>query len=58
MHSRRTAKSNAKLFKNASNTPKMKLPDAVAKIDDIRTPVMQTIAAVFLREKSNFSEIE
>ena len=54
MHSRRTAKSSAKLFKNASNTPKIKLPDAVAKIDDIITPTVQTIAAVFLREKSNF----
>lgn len=58
MHSINTANNSAKLFKKASNIPKIKLPDAVANIDEINAPTMQTIVADFLREKSNFSESE
>lgn len=58
MHSINTANNSAKLFKKASNIPKIKLPDAVANIDEINAHTIQTIVADFLREKSNFSESE
>ena len=58
MHSRRTAKSNAKLFRNPSKTPKIILPAPVANIVEIQNPTMQTAVAVFLRSIRNFSEIE
>ena len=56
IHSRSTANNNAKLFKNASNTPRIKLPAPVANIDETHTPTIHTIVADFLREKLNFSE--
>jgi hypothetical protein len=58
MHSRRTANSNAKLFRNPSNIPSIVLPAPVAKIVEIQKPTIQTTVAVFLRSIRNFSEIE
>ena len=58
IHSRSIANSNAKLFKYASNTPKIVLPAPVANMVDIKNPTIQTTVAVFLRSIRNFSEIE
>ena len=58
MHSRSIANSNAKLFKYASNTPKIVLPTPVANIVDIKNPIIHTTVAVFLRSIRNFSDIE
>ena len=58
IHSRRIAKSNAKLFNYASNIPRIVLPAPVAKIHDIKNPIIHTTVAVFLRSIRNFSEIE
>ena len=57
MHSRSTAKSNAKLFRYASKTPSIVLPIPVAKMQDIKNPIMHTTVAVFLRSMRNFSDI-
>ncbi len=57
MHSRSIANNSAKLFRYASNTP-IVLPAPVAKMHDIKNPIMHTAVAVFLRSIRNFSEIE
>ena len=55
IHSSKTPKSNAKLFKNASNIPKSKLPAEVANIVDIQNPTTHTKVADFFLENANFS---
>ena len=55
MHSSKTPKSNAKLFKNASKIPKRKLPAEVANMEDMQNPTTQTKVADFFLENPNFS---
>ena len=57
IHSISIANNNAKLFRYASNTPKIVLPALVVNMIEIKNPMMHTTVAVFLRSIRNFSEI-
>lgn len=55
MHSSKTPKSNAKLFRNASKIPNSRLPAEVANKEDMQNPTAHTRVADFFLEKPNFS---